>query len=135
MSYQPIAVDVAREIAERHGKDMLLILAYDHATRTTNSVTWGRSPQDKEIAVDAANRCVKTLGGDLETERTHEDYRFLDEGRRAQIIDDLVRSARSAHHAIQSVLAVRNGISDGLLQDVCANLDEAIANAKLGGTS
>ena len=126
-SYTPIPVAVARDIGLNHRKDMVVILAYDHDSERTNTVTWGHSPEDKAAAATVADVCAKAAGADISTRESHQDYRYISEGERAQLVDELVKACRAADHAIASVMAVRDGASDELLQSVRDAIQTAIS--------
>ena len=103
MQYKPIPVDTARQIAADCNKDIIVILAYDHETETTHSTTWGRDPKDKEAAVDVRDICLESIGV-TKDKTTYQDYRFIKEGERAQIVDELVAACRDLIMATDPLL-------------------------------
>ena len=122
-----IPVDVARTIADQYEKDMVVLLAYDHATETTDSVTWGRSISDKENVVCVGEKCLQAIGVDLNTGTTHQDYRFISEGERAQLVDELVAACRRADEVIANLITDPCNVSDQHLQEVRDKIECAIA--------
>lgn len=116
--YANIPVSVARGIGEKYRKDCVVVLAYDHASQKTHATTWGREATDKAGAVTVRDKCLEAIGVETSGGTTFQDYRFVSEGERAKIVDDLVRACRAADHAIASVMAVRDGITDDALQNV-----------------
>jgi len=91
--YTAVPVDAAREIAEKYDKSMVIISAYDPAFNRTHSVSFGVKADDKETAANISEQCVKFLLGDTEGD-THQDYRFIPEGERASLVDNLVKACR-----------------------------------------
>lgn len=118
----PIPVSVARDVGDDHAKDLVVIVAWDRASGRTNVVTWGREPLDKAAAATAGERVAEVLG--LVAGEATEDYRR--EGEAAQRVDRLARACRAADHVLGSLLAVRTGASDELLQQVRADLQAAM---------
>lgn len=125
----PIPVHAARMIGLDCSRDIVIVLAWHEASNVVTTVTWGRQPEHKEAAARTARACVELIGCDPASEKSHQDYRYIKEGERAEIVDNLVAACRAADHAIASVLAVRDGITDELLQDVRATLKAAMAAA------
>jgi hypothetical protein len=123
-----IPVEIARQIAIRYAKSMVVILAYDPESQLTHTTTYGVEPIDKERAADVGERCAQLICGDgFERRTSYEDYRFTDQGKRAQQIERLIAAAKAAKHAFASVVAYREGITDEMLEALMATLDEAIA--------
>lgn len=87
--YKPVPVAVAVAIAENFDKEMVVILAYDAVHQLTHTTTYGRTPQSKEIAADAGDRCTVELGAAIEAKRTHEDFRNRSEAEAAATIERL----------------------------------------------
>jgi len=126
--YRPVPVNVAREISERFEKSMVVIGTYDSKHDMLHTTTYGVEPKDKENAADWGELFAGLVCGEgFERRQVFEDYRFLDQGARAQKIEHLVRACRAADHAIGSVMAMRNGITDEALQDVRNALQAALA--------
>lgn len=122
-----IPVEVARKIGQDLGLAWVLVLAYRTDAQTTETATWGGSPTDKEWCCAIRDRCLAAIGIDPDGGVTHQDYRFIEAGERAMIVDELASACRAAEHAIGSVLAVRDGISTELLQDVRDALRTALS--------
>lgn len=127
--YAAISVHEARQIGEGYQKDMVLILAYDHKSGRTHATTWGRGAADKAGAVNVRNLCLEAIGVCMAKGNTYQDFRYITEAERAKVVDALVRACRAADHAIASVMAQRDGITDQLLGDVRENLKAAIEAA------
>lgn len=124
----PVPVETAKEIAERFRKTMVVILSYDPVSEMTHTTTYGVEPLDKERAADVGAECAKFICGDGYARRkSYSDYRFVDEGKRTQKIERLTTATTGAKHAIHSLLAFREGMTDEALQDVVAALDAALA--------
>jgi hypothetical protein len=129
--YKPVPVDVARQIAEQCGKSMVVILSYDPAHQLTHTTTYGVEPSEKEMAADVGDRCAKLICGDgFDKSRRYEDFRFADQAARTKAIEQLIKAATAADHALGSILAVRDGITDEVLQTVRSALAEAIELGK-----
>lgn len=131
-----LPVDAARELAEKYRKSMVVILSYDPVSGLTHTTTYGIEPVDKERAADVGRQCAKLICGEGFAQRkSYEDYRFLDQGKRAQQIDRLLRVAKAARHAILSLKAVRSGMTDDALDDLVESLSEAMDFAKAESSS
>lgn len=127
-SHTPIPVETAREIATKFHKSMVVVLAYDPASMLTHTTTYGVEPADKERAADVGERCAKLICGDGFEQRTrYEDYRFVDQGKRAQKIEKLSTACKAAGHALRSILALRDGMTDDAIIDVIWAIDSALA--------
>lgn len=80
--YKGVPVEVAKQIAGSYGKDMVVILCYDHASNRTHTTTYGIAPVDKVSAANAGEICTQALGGDLRRSINYEDFRKdLDAGK------------------------------------------------------
>lgn len=127
--FPPITTEHARIIGDMHGKNEVIILCIGEDPLNLQVVTWGKEPEHKLSAANRAMYCVMALGGTVTDKTEIDDYRFVDEGKRAQIVDQLVRCCRAADHAIASVMACREGITDEALQNVRDALQKAIEAA------
>lgn len=65
--YNPVPEDVARAIATKFSKSMVVILCYDPEHQLTHTATYGASALDKEQAAAVGEMCVKAVG-------FHDDY-------------------------------------------------------------
>lgn len=72
--YQPIPVAAAAELAQRHHKQLLVVIAFDRESQRTDLVTWGESALDKEDAFRQGTLCLKALAADLERVDIQQDY-------------------------------------------------------------
>lgn len=130
-NYKPVPVDVARQIAEQCSKSMVVILSYDPAHELTHTTTYGVEPAEKEMAADVGDRCSKLICGDgFDKKRRYDDFRFADQAVRTKAIEQLIKAATAADHALGSILAVREGMTDEALESVRNALGEAIALGK-----
>lgn len=100
--YFPIPVAVAQRLADEHGKDILIIAAWDSASNRTNIVTWGRKPAQKEAAAKAGETIAVQFGLLDELADVHEDYRR--EGEAAQVVDDLRRKLAAIRGALAQIV-------------------------------
>ena len=125
-----IPVAAARMIGHDYNKSLVVILAYDPHENRLHTVTWGREAQEKSLAAEAGDKCTAVLGADLSKRETFQDYRFADQAKVAMLIDDLLISCQAADHAIASVMAQRNGITDLALM----NVRDAIAKSVQAAT-
>jgi hypothetical protein len=94
-NYKPIPVLVAQNAAELFEKDMVVILAYDSIYHLTHTTTYGKTPEQKEIAADAGERCAVALGCAIEAKRDYEDYRHRTAGEAA-----VLREALTTIHSL-----------------------------------
>ncbi len=77
--YLDIPVDVARQIAERFLRRIVVILAWDGDTGLLHTTTYGMSANDKLAAASAGELATKALGFDLGARTTFEDFRMPSE--------------------------------------------------------
>lgn len=84
--YKPIPVSVAVQIAESFEKSMVVIMAYDPKHERSHTTTYGQNPADKENAAKIGDACSVLVCGEegFAAKRSYEDYRFVDQGKRAE---------------------------------------------------
>lgn len=110
--YKPVPVEAARKIAVKFDKSMVVILAYDPAHQLTHTTTYGVSAIEKEQAAAAGELLARTIGADLNQKTEFEDFhKDYDPARYRQCQEALA----GVDHALGSLLAVREGISNELL--------------------
>jgi hypothetical protein len=73
--YQPIPVSEAKRIAEQFDKDMVIINAWDSEHQLNHTTTYGKTPEQKEIAADAGEVTARALGCCIEAKKSYEDFR------------------------------------------------------------
>lgn len=113
MTYVPIPVAVAQQIADGHKKDIVLIVGWDDDSNKTNIVTWGREPSQKEAAAKAGETIAKQLGLADELADVHEDFRR--EGETAKEVDRLRRAIGNAVRGIRAEVSDQTqGLSETL---------------------
>ncbi|MBW3538729.1 MAG: hypothetical protein KY476_00515 [Planctomycetes bacterium] len=129
-TYKPVPVEEARHIAARYSKSMVVILSYDPAAALTHTTTYGVAPEDKEQAADVGEMCARLVCGEgFELRKKYEDYRFTDQGKRAEQIEALTVACKAAWGALRSLLAVREGLADSVMEDVANACERALALA------
>jgi len=74
MPYQAIPVSEAREIAEKYGKDQVLIFAWDKESGYMHCTTYGKSSEDKMQAAQGGDRVAEFLT-DVSQKVVYEDFR------------------------------------------------------------
>lgn len=127
--YQPVPVSAARAIGEDFAKDCVVILTFDHASNKTHATTWGRSASDKEGAVQVRDKCLVSIGVDMSDGITHQDYRFTEQGKRAQIVDALVASCRELVQAMKDYEMDVDTDPPHKHREMMRRAQDAIANA------
>lgn len=86
-----VPVDAAIEIATTYAKTMVVILAYDPASKRTHVTTYGVEPEDKERAAEVGDQCARLICGDgFAMRRTYEDFRFRTEAEWAKEREQLL---------------------------------------------
>ncbi len=74
MAYQPIPVSEAKDLAEKYGKDQVLIFAYDRESGRMHTTTYGKSAEDKLQAAQGGDRVAEILT-DVSQKVVYEDFR------------------------------------------------------------
>lgn len=122
MSYKPIPVEDAREIAAKYDKTMVVILAWDPKFQVTHTTTYGVSAFEKEQAAAAGEIACQALGGDLSRKSTFEDFH-------ENYDPALLREATEILKTIRS----RNGTNSHMLQRIERWLDASGRPLRSGG--
>lgn len=73
--YQPIPTAVAKQIAERYNKSIVIICAFDPEHGMLHTTTYGASEQDKALAADGGEIAAKALGTMPDQATFYENYR------------------------------------------------------------
>lgn len=89
--YQPVPVAAARQIAISFGKDVVVIICFDHASGHFHTTTYGKEPPDKVHAAELGEQLTVVAGGILPDKTTFEDFRQPAIG--AQRIDEMLAAA------------------------------------------
>jgi hypothetical protein len=74
--YEPVPVEVAREIAEKYHKSIVIIFAHDPVHGLMHTTTYGTDPQNKAWAAQGGEIATKALGGIPQSDMVFEDYRL-----------------------------------------------------------
>lgn len=120
-----VPVEVARDVARRCDKAMVVIVAYDEVHNRRTVTTYGRSPEQKVAAAEFGDLLMTLDGADPSATR-HEDFRTLDAARNAANVEVLSTACRSALHAMLSLRAVREGMSDDAIDGVVVAMNDAL---------
>jgi hypothetical protein len=80
--YQPVPVSEAQAIAEKYGKDQVLIFAWERREGRTHITTYGTTPVYKQMAAQGGDRVADILG--LEGRRIYENYLEQSDGAKDQ---------------------------------------------------
>lgn len=78
-TYRPIPVAEARRIAQRFGKDLVVIFAYEEGNNISHTTTFGASLPYKHIAADLGEQFASIAGASNERIR-FQDFRVRVEG-------------------------------------------------------
>lgn len=100
--YHPVHVGVAREIAERFQKDIVVIVSYDRQYNLVHTTTFGREPADKDIAAAWGDICVEATGADTSNPTWYEDFRATKEAEYKARIDQLTAERDAALERLHS---------------------------------
>lgn len=80
--YKQVPVEVAKQIAENHDRDIVVITCYSHEHKLLHSTTYGVAPADKVSAARAGEIIARALGADVSRMTEYEDFRKdLDAGK------------------------------------------------------
>lgn len=120
MSYQPIPVETARQIARDFAKQIVIICAWDGTANLLHTTTYGVDALDKIAAAKGGEICAKALGTDLGKKDPNEDFRTVDAAYNAQFRD----MAEGVLHCLRSY---ENGnVSPDLAKDYADKLESLI---------
>lgn len=72
--YQPVPVNVAKQIAESFQKSQVVILSYDQEHNLTHTTTYGVAAFDKEQAAAIGELVTKAIGCDMSKRVNYEDF-------------------------------------------------------------
>lgn len=72
--YKPIPVAVAKEIADKFGKSIVVILAFDREWERTHTTTYGVTSFEKENAAAVGEIATQAIGCDLGRKQVFEDF-------------------------------------------------------------
>jgi hypothetical protein len=93
-SYKPVPVEVARQISADYDKNVVVIIAMDHAHCCTHSTTFGFMPNDKHLAASLGEFFVTQMGCDVDARKTYEDFRTTRQAELAYQLDQYRRFER-----------------------------------------
>lgn len=85
----PIPVDVARKIARCFRKDLIVVLGYDRSVNRLHTTTYGRLPEEKQLAALCGEVCARALGVNLAETEIYEDFRTRPAAEAAATIERL----------------------------------------------
>ena len=98
-----VPVEAARWLGQRYRQDEVIVLTHTEADERLSIATWGRLPEHKAHAARVGEQIAQILGG-LASWEYAEDYRSVDAGRRAQVVDALAARCRAAHRLVCELL-------------------------------
>ena len=124
--YKSIPVREAQVLSEKYAKSVIFILGIDTVFTRLHTVTYGVSAQEKEWAAMVGEKLTKFLNPEFQAMESFQDYRTLDQGKMVVYIEQLQRACRAADHAIASVMATREGITEEALQTVRDTIKQAL---------
>lgn len=75
MKYQAIPVEEAKAIADKYGKDQVLIFAFDRESGLMHTTTFGRSEADK-LQAAVGGDAVASILTDVSKKVIYEDFRL-----------------------------------------------------------
>lgn len=73
-TYDPVPVAMAEKVGHQHGKEVVVILAFDQSENRTDVVTWGKMAVSKETARRWGEVAAKAIGCDMSSVDVHEDF-------------------------------------------------------------
>jgi len=117
-----IPVDVAAKIAERFGKQVVLIVAYDATHGSTHIVTYGVSSEQKEVAALAGDLTAQQLGMAMDKITKFEDFRTVDQAKRCEQIERLRKVCRRAYNEFATLFDLRSLQEDHAIRLLCDDL-------------
>lgn len=128
-AFQPIPVDVARQLSEEYGHDILVIVAYSHECTQVHTTTFGKAPLDKHRAASLADQLAAHAGANLKSKVSYEDFRSRTTAEFAAYIDDQCQLIRKV---LEKLANLRDGMVAEQMFQSAAQLRDAIDQLKLG---
>lgn len=98
-----IPVAIATQVAEKFEKAIVLIVAWDAVYGTTHIVTYGVTPEQKEMAALGGDLTAQQLGMAMEQMTRFEDFRTIDQAKRAEQIERLRKLCRRAANELDTM--------------------------------
>jgi hypothetical protein len=123
LEYQPVPVYAARRLAEEFGKEVVIILAWDHVHDRLHTTTYGRADKSKWLAADAGIVAARALGAQIDMKQYYEDFRTEVDTAKFLRSKELLRAS---WHALQSLIACREALADSTLQKICDEITKVV---------
>ncbi|TWT38700.1 hypothetical protein [Blastopirellula retiformator] len=102
--YQPISVELAKQIADDYSKDVVVICAGDEKHDRLHFTSFGRDPIDKLAGARMAEMFAEQLGSYADSQQTtHEDFRDVPAANSRRHVELLVDAARRALPLLQAI--------------------------------
>jgi hypothetical protein len=125
-----IPAGVLGQIAMHYDKQILVLYALDVPNDEQHFVSYGVEADQKIIASELADAIHQWANGPHAPPRTtFEDFSTGPAAQNREVIEKLSAACVAADHALLSLLAVREGITDYVLQNVRTAIAEALALA------
>lgn len=99
--YRPISVEAALEISRHYSKQMVLIVGIDRVHEKTHFATFGETPEDKVQIAQIGDAFSKWLTNSPPV-NVYEDFRVVDQAKRAKQIRDLQEFVKAFLAGFQS---------------------------------
>jgi len=92
-TYQPVPVELAREVGRQFGKQVIVIIAWDEDNGQIHTTTWGEAARHKEWAAELGPKLAAAAGGATQLAKHYEDYREPGEAARNAAKAEVYRKA------------------------------------------
>jgi len=106
VSYKPVPVEEACQIAVKYDKRIVVILSHDSVYQLMHTTTYGVTAYDKEQAAAVGALVTQRLGGDLSKKTMFEDFHQNYDPARLREAAEILQEVRS-HQGITGVLRER----------------------------
>lgn len=100
-AYIPVPVSVAKEIAEKFAKDIIVIVAWYRKHEMTHTTTYGAAAELKDVAASWGEYFAKAVGADVAKTNWYEDYRATEAATYKAKVDKLENLLSAAREALK----------------------------------
>lgn len=123
--YKQVPVEVAKQISESYGKDIVIICCWNHEHSLLHTTTYGVSPKDKVSAATGGEICAKALMSDLARKTDYEDFRKdFDAGKQRAMEEAIKKHLPRLEEMGRQIISPANNVFTRMVADFRKALGE-----------